>query len=321
MHASLEKHPIVFYNVENLFDTFDDIRIHNDEEFTPDGDKFWDHERYYTKLTLLSEALLMPTGETPLAFGMTEIENRRVLEDLIKQPLLKDVDYRIVHFDSEDRRGIDTAFIYDAAFLKTKIETKLHVEIEDEPSFRTRYILYIFGEIEGSDIHFFVNHWPSRREGTSKSSYRREAAATILRKQIDGILNQNSKANILILGDFNDTPGDYSLYEILRAKGQHEQLKGDLINLLIEEHYKGYGTVVHDRNWFLFDQLISSQGIFQGKNGLQINQNNAFILQNDDLLITFPNGNQKPNATYRGDNYEGGHSDHLPVFLTLKNAK
>lgn len=320
MSDSFAKHPIVFYNVENLFDTVDDRHTHNDEEFTPEGEKMWDDERYQHKLDAIAEALLMANGKSPLAFGLAEIENRKVVEDLILKTALSSTDYRIVHYDSEDRRGVDSAFVYDASLLQTTIETKHVVSVEDEPHFRTRDILYIQGKIAEHEIHFFVNHWPSRREGTSESADRRNSAAQILRREIDEILNFNENANIVVMGDFNDTPSDISIREILRAKGQHEQQQGDLVNLLVEEHNKGQGTVVHQREWMVFDHIIVSQGLLQGQSGLEIERNNAFIVRNDALIYTYPDGNQKPNATYRGDTYDGGYSDHLPVYLTLKKA-
>lgn len=317
MSQPLSKHPVIFYNVENLFDTIDDPRLQGNEEFTPEGDKEWNHERYAEKLNRLSEALLLANGSTPLAFGMAEIENRKVVEDLIRTEKLSAVPYKIVHFDSEDRRGIDCVFVYDSRFLKTQLETKLIVQVEDEPHFRTRDILHIKGLISGHEIHFFVNHWPSRREGIKESENRRHAAAQLLRAEIDEILSFNEDANIIVMGDFNDTPEDLSIREILRAKGQHEQKSGDLINLLIEEHKKGEGTVVHERQWDVFDQLIVSQGLLQGQSGLEIERNNAFIVRNPKLLYTFEDGNQKPNSSYGGDFYQGGYSDHLPVYLSL----
>lgn len=319
MSDSFHQHPIIFYNVENLFDTFDDTSLEGNEDFTPNGDKLWDEERYGAKLDRLVKALLLVNGSTPLAFGMAEIENRKVVEDLIRTGIFAQHHYKIVHFDSEDRRGMDCAFIYDERFLQPEVETRLVVRVEDEPYFRTRDILYIRGKIaHGHTVHFFVNHWPSRREGISESENRRKSAATTLRREIDKILQVEKDANILIMGDFNDTPENYSIRTILRAKGQHEQTKGDLVNLLIEEQKKGMGTTVHQREWDVFDQLIVSQGLLQGQSGLQIEGNNAFIAHRQELVYTFKDGGQKPSATYGGDTYHGGYSDHLPVYLNLK---
>jgi len=315
----LKENPILFYNVENLFDTFDDSEIRGDEEFTPEGYKGWDAERYQEKLKKLAASLTLFESKTPLAFGLAEIENRNVLEDLIQTGPLNQAKYRIVHYDSDDKRGIDCAFIYDSELMKTELETKVIIQLEDEPYFRTRDILYIKGRLlDKHNVHFFVNHWPSRREGIEESQSRRIGAAQLLRAEIDAILDGDPKANIIVMGDFNDTPVDHSLHKVLRAKGQHEQQPEDLINLLIEEHHKGEGTHVFREKWTVFDQLIVSQGLLQGKSGLEIEANNAFIFKHQALLHTFENGDQIPNSTYSGDYYHGGFSDHLPIYLTLK---
>lgn len=319
MSHPFHKHPIIFYNVENLFDTVNDKSLEGNEEFTPEGPKLWDKNRYQTKLNRLSEALLLVNGSTPLAFGMAEIENRKVVEDLIKTGALAQRNYQIVHFNSEERRGMDCAFVYDADLMESEIETRLIVKVAEEPYFRTRDILYMKALLGNQHpIHFFVNHWPSRREGTAQSENRRKAAAKTLRIAIDKLLKIDREANILIMGDFNDTPENTSIRNILRAKGQHEQTSGDLINLLIEEQKNGLGTTVHQREWNIFDQLIVSQGLLQGKSGLEIDKHNAFIAKHEKLVFTFPDGGQKPGATYGGDRYHGGYSDHLPVFLNLK---
>lgn len=319
MPNTFQSHPIVFYNVENLFDTFNDKLLLGNDEFSLEGSKLWDDERYQMKLNRLAEALLLINGATPLVFGMAEIENRKVVEDLIKTDLLAHRNYKIVHFDSEDRRGMDCAFVYDAGFIRVELERKLIIEVADEPYFRTRDIIYVKARLVNEHVvHFFVNHWPSRREGISESESRRKAAATTLRTEIDKILHTDKEANIIVMGDFNDTPENFSIRNILRAKGQHEQTPGDLINLLIEEQISGQGTTVHQREWDVFDQLIVSQGLLQGQSGLEIEGNNAFIARNKKLVFTFSDGGQKPSATYGGDTYHGGYSDHLPVFLNLK---
>ena len=316
----IDEHPVMFYNVENLFDTNDDPSRTGDDEFTPNGENFWDDERYQLKLNHLAEAMLFANTKTPLFCGFAEIENRSVLEDLCKTSLLKNVDYKITHFDSEDRRGIDCGFVYDADRFVPLLETHLSVRIEDQPHFRTRDILYIKGQVkDGKELHVFVNHWSSRREGEEITEPRRIQAAKVVRAKIDEIQHTNPSANIIVMGDFNDTPVNKSIYEVLRAKGQHELQSGDLVNLLIEEQKHNEGTSVHRGNWDVFDQLIVSQGLLQGKSGLSVVDNNAFIVKHDALLYTYRNGDQKPSATYGGNQYYGGYSDHLPVYLILES--
>lgn len=317
--VGIENHPVVFYNVENLFDTEDDLNNRGDDEFTPSSDKLWDTERYQTKLNHIAEALLMANNETPLFVGFAELENRKVLEDLIKVNTLKNVNYKIVHFDSNDGRGVDCGFIYDADRFLPTFETRLIVKMDGNPNFTTRDILYIKGKLANNDeVHVFVNHWSSRREGQFETEPKRLEAAKVLRKQIDEILDFNPEANIVVMGDFNDTPNDKSMREVLLAKGQHEQSNRSLINLLVEEQNKDLGTINYRGDWDVFDQIIVSQGLLQGKNKLSVFKNNAFIVKKEELLYTYKNGDQKPSSTYGGDNYYGGYSDHLPVYMLLE---
>lgn len=320
--TNMEQLPVIFYNVENLFDTVDDPRNSGDDDFTPDGALFWDQERYREKLSRLEQVFFMPDTSGFLFAGLAEIENRKVLEDLLATGRFANKKYRFVHYDSDDNRGIDCALLYNADLFRTITETKYRVVLEDQPHFRTRDILYIHGMLEETTpLHIFVNHWSSRREGQMETEERRIAAASELRLRIDAILKHDPMANIIVMGDFNDTPTDKSLHRVLRAKGQHELTSGDLVNLLIEEQKQEKGTIVHRGNWDVFDQLIISQGLLRGTSGWAVKDNNAFILKHDELLYTYDNGDQKPNATFGGTNYYGGFSDHLPVYLQLKKTK
>ncbi len=315
----IDQHPVLFYNVENLFDTENDPSNSRDDEFTPDGENLWDDERYQLKLEHLSEVIISANNKTPLMCGFAEVENRNVLEDLCRTSALKNVNYKITHYDSEDHRGVDCGFIYDADRFRPTLETRIAVRMEDDKYFRTRDILYIKGDLnDDRELHVFVNHWSSRREGQGITEPRRIAAATILRNKIDEILSFNPSANIIVMGDFNETPNDTSIYEILRAKGQHELKSGDLVNLLIEEQNKNLGTSVHQGEWDVFDQLIVSQGLLHEQSGLKIVDNNAFIVRKDKFLYTYSNGDQKPASSYGGNQYYGGYSDHLAVYLVLE---
>ncbi len=316
---TMNQYPVVFYNVENLFDTQDDPTNPGDDEFTPHGALYWDEERYHQKLEHLEQVLFMPDSNQLLFAGLAEVENRTVLKELLQTGRFRDGNFRYTHFDSEDHRGIDCAFLYDASHFQPITETRYRVEMEHQPHFRTRDILYIHGTLEGKeDIHVFVNHWSSRREGQHETEDRRIAAAMILRRQIDILLRNDPMANVIVMGDFNDTPTNKSMHQVLRAKGQHELQSGDLVNLLIEEQKHDKGTIVYRGDWQVFDQLIVSQGLLRGASGWSIEQNNAWILDKKELLYTYKNGDQKPNASYGGTNYYGGFSDHLPVYLLLR---
>ncbi len=309
--------PIIFYNVENLFDTKDDPRT-DDDEFTPFGDKEWDETRYREKLARI-ETVISYLDKLPALIGLVEIENRTVLEDLCNTGKLSSIDYGIAQFDSPDRRGIDCALLYDKAVFQVTESTKYPVRLEDNPNYLTRDILYVKGVFSGNiETHVFVNHWSSRREGQQETEHKRIAAAKVLRKKVENIQKTNPAANIIILGDFNDHPTDKSLETILRAKESGYESEGDLINLLYDDHIQGKGTSVHDRKWGVIDQIIVSQALYDGTSGIAIENRNAEILREDELIFTYPDGGQKPSSSYGGKKYYGGFSDHLPVYIILK---
>lgn len=310
---------IVFYNTENLFDTEDDQRNRGDDEFLPEGFRAWTPERFARKIQHTTEAICLMKQQPPALFGLCEIENRNVLEQLIASPLLAGNSYEIVHRESEDKRGIDCALVYDASKMEL-IEARYHVVTLNGKHFYTREIVEGLFRIREKEVYVFVNHWASRREGKEATQPRRIAAANVLRKRVDELLHKNPLTNILIMGDFNDTPTDESLYNVLRAKGQHELTKNDLINLLIEEEKDDLGTHIFQGEWLVFDQMIVSQGLLQGRNGLEIHKSNAFILKHETLLKQ--QGNETLlHPTYAGDDYVGGYSDHLPVYLEISVKK
>ncbi len=308
---------IVFYNVENLFDTKHDPQK-DDEDFTPYGEYQWDEERYQDKLEHISEAINM-IDHKPVLIGLAEVENYKVLEALIETDEMAEVNYKFVHYESPDRRGIDCALLYDADLFKVIRSEKIPVKMPNDDHFATRDILHVFGEFnDGTKTHVFVNHWSSRREGEKETEPRRIQAAEILRSKVDVILKNDPFANVMIIGDFNDYPTNKSLHEILRAKEAGFENGDDLINLLFEEQIAGEGTSVHQREWNVLDQIIISQAIYDNKSGLGIEDNDAEILDEEELIYTYKDGGSKPSSTYGGRKYYGGYSDHLPVYVVLK---
>lgn len=311
-------YPVVFYNVENLFDTENDPRT-QDDDFTPEGYKEWDEVRYLDKLDKLAEAITLADDKNPILIGMVEVENMRTLRDLSNTGGLKNTKYKVAHYESSDKRGIDCGLLYDSDRFRLKTKKKYRIDFDWNRDITTRDILYVYGELMNEkDIHIFVNHWSSRREGKEETEKKRTTAAKVLRAEVDKLLTKDPNANILIMGDFNDHPTDKSVYDVLAAKSSKEAQENDLINLLWEEHVAGEGTYNYKRDWDVLDQMIVSQGFYKNKNGLGIEKNNAFIIRDDRLIFTYPDGGQKPSATYGGPKYYGGYSDHLPIYLKLK---
>ena len=307
---------IVSYNVENLFDTIDDKGV-IDEEFLPDGKLKWNSERYKVKLDHLVEAITMNLSENPILIGLIEIENKGVLIDLKKTGRLAKTNYAIAHKDSPDARGIDCGLLYDkSAFKLIKMEN-LKVSIDSIADFKTRDILYVKGQLEGGKIiHLFVNHWPSRRGGEG-SEIRRIQAAKVARAKVDAILKVDPKANIVLMGDFNDHPDNVSIQDVLKAKGVADT-GADLLDLFEDDHKAGKGTHNYKGEWGILDHFIVSKALFNGSNGIQLSPNDGKIVYEEKLLFTQKDGSKKPSTTYGGPNYYGGYSDHLPIQLILK---
>lgn len=313
---------IGFYNLENLFDTIDapDVR---DEEFTPDGKKSWNAQRYEDKLSKMS-SIISVMGDTvsnpgPAIIGLCEVENRTVLEDLVNHPNLKAYNYQIVHQDSPDKRGIDVALLYRPSYFKVNNVDALPLYIydqEDGDRIYTRDQLLVSGQINGEKIHVIVNHWPSRYGGEERSRPSRKAAAHLTRSIVDSLQSINKDANIVVMGDLNDDPNNISVKDELRAVVKSELSDTDLYNPLAEKHQEGVGTLCYRGYWNMFDQVIISQNLLNKTSGLQFKE--AFIYDSEQLRE--PKGKYKgyPLRTFVGNRYMGGYSDHFPVFIVLE---
>jgi len=313
--GSSEEAIVAFYNVENLFDTIDDPLI-IDEDFTPSGKLQWTAPRYAEKLSRISEVIEMLPGELPVFIGLCEIENRSVLNDLVKQRALsksKVEAYEIIHADSPDERGIDIAALYDATRLKNVRFEYYSISLPDPKDPNTRDLLHARGMMGKDEIHFFVNHWPSRSGGQAESEPNRLAVATLLKSKVDAVLSENSNAKILIMGDFNDHPNDKSVYEVLGAK---EQTSADLFNQMYAIHAAGNGSYFYKGEWGALDQMITSSGFMQ-TSGWHLEEKAAGVFRDEKILFKDKEGVARPSRSYAGDSYKGGYSDHLPVYIKL----
>ena len=317
----VENYRIMFYNVENLFDAYDDS-LKRDEEFTPGGERHWTNYKFYEKLNKVYK-VIMAVGEwqPPAVVGISEIENRFVLEKLIGETPLKNFKYRIVHHESPDRRGIDVAMLYREDYFEPFYNEAIPVVFADDTTYKTRDILYVKGLIgQQQMVHIFINHWPSRYGGYLATVNRRNTAARILKKHTDSILMLNPQSAIIIMGDFNDGPEDQSFSEVLKAIPPSDTiLPTALYNLMLAQQDDwSYGTLKYRDNWDVFDQLVVSGGLLQGQSGIKIHLDKAIIFHDDFLL---ENDNRymgmKPRRTFVGFKYNGGFSDHLPVYIDL----
>ena len=305
---------VAFWNFENFFDPFvDSTRVYN--EFTENGSQHWTKSRFYKKRNNMYKAILAISENKPLAvLGIAEIENEYVLKMLFNQTPLQTHNYRIVHYEGDDKRGIDVAMVYCIDKLQLVYTEPVKVRNPKNPKYKTRDILYAkFFDRRGDTLHVFVNHWPSRYGGERETIKQRALAANTLRHKVDSLFSLPQPIpKIIIMGDFNDTPDDPSIKDIL-CKDK------SLINLFAENQKLGFGgTLKHQYNWQIFDQIIVSNSLYINKEGLVYKPNSAQIFHADFLFEKDETyGGAKLFRTYVGPKYYGGYSDHLPVYIDL----
>lgn len=310
---------VAFYNLENLFDTIDDPKT-DDAEFTPGGSGRWDTQRYNTKLANLAKVISQIGDEYskngPVFIGVSEVENRNVVEDLIHTPPLKSMGYDLVHYDSPDARGIDVALLYQPKIFKVK-SSSVHPLRMADTNFRTRDILQVDGLLDGELVHVLVNHWPSRSGGEAESVFKRDAAADLCLSVVQNIYKEEPGARIIIMGDLNDDPVDESLIKHLKIKTKPENVKpGDLFDPMWQLFHDGFGSLAYMDNWNLFDQIIVSSSLMD-KNSGDYRFLKARVFKKDFIIQKEGQYAGYPFRTYGGGVYQGGYSDHLPVYLFL----
>ncbi|WP_261376378.1 endonuclease/exonuclease/phosphatase family protein [Gillisia sp. Hel_I_86] len=314
---------IAFYNVENLFDTEDDPLTFDDDR-TPLGKDVWTQEKYEDKIKniarVISEIGVANSKTSPAIIGLCEIENLRVLEDLVSHPFLEKFNYQIIHYDSPDMRGIDVALLYQKSlFIPDESQSRRLLLYDlDEPTKRifTRDQLVVSGKLNGEQINIIVNHWPSRSGGEAKTNYRREKAAYLNKQIMDSLYKKDPFAKILSMGDFNDDPTDKSFKKILKTNNNRKTIMAqELFNPMESMVKQGKGSLAYRDSWNLFDQILVSESLLGSPNGLQFYQAGIF---NSHYLIT-QNGQYRgyPFRSYDYSGYTGGFSDHFPVFVYL----
>lgn len=317
---------VVFYNFENLFDTIRDPEIF-DAEFTPEGPKKWNSAKYNKKIGNLERVLFDIAAidkNYPVVIGVSEIENRTVLQDVISTPKLAPANYRIVHYDSPDARGVDVAFFYRPDVFKLEGSAPIPFTMPELPNFRTRDIVTMWGTIEGEPFYFMVAHWPSRLGGKEASSPKRERAAEIMRHAADSVLAINPATKVVMMGDFNDDATDRSIVEVLGAKAEIGDLQpGDYYNPYINILKSGIGTLAYRDQWNLFDNIVISENLATGSQG-EITLQRAPKSKFYGNIFRAPYLYQKegqfkgyPLRTFVGNNFQGGFSDHFPVFIYI----
>lgn len=332
-------HTVAFYNLENLFDIYDDAST-NDDEWTPNGAQHWTKEKYEQKLQNLSRVISEigkpENSNAPVLIGCSEVENRGVLEDLIKQEKISGYDYGIIHFDSPDQRGIDVALLYQKKYFRPtsfsniplliykdkpilsedKNEDLGDVEIKLNTRNRvfTRDQLLVTGFLEDEEIHIIINHWPSRSGGEKASSPFREAAGRLNRKIIDSLQQINPMSKVITMGDLNDGPFNNSIKIALGAKAKKTEVPElGVFNPFEEMAQRGMGTLAFRDSWDIFDQIIMTKSFIEPdfssfkfwKAGIF---NRPYLIQTSGKYKGYP---------LRNTLTEAGFSDHFPVYIYL----
>ncbi len=306
---------LMFYNVENLFDIFNDT-LTDDDEFLPYGLRRWNYQRYSGKLNALYKTIVA-AGEwsPPSLIGFCEVENRNVLEDLIYGTGLARYDWGILHEDSPDSRGIDVCLIYKKDRVKIINSRYLMPQSFIKDKIETRSVLYAKLQILEDTIHLFVNHWPSRRGGVLAEENKRMKIAEMVKDNADSIFSASRReTRIIIAGDLNSTPDDKAI-KLLTGRTKSGLSMVNLSALLPG----GSGTYRYMGIWELIDQVIVSDGLINCSKGLYADPELLTIFQPDFLLKRdnkYPG--LSPFSTYLGYRYQGGFSDHLPVLLDLR---
>jgi endonuclease/exonuclease/phosphatase family metal-dependent hydrolase len=311
--SAQEKIIFANYNVENLFDTIDDPHK-NDNDFLPEGKKRWTEEKYKTKLENLAKVI---SALSPQLLALEEIENEKVLLDLVNQPSISGFNYQIIHEESPDFRGIDVALLYTRDSFKYLWHRKKPIMFPTGKRYSTRDILYVCGVTNSDDtLVVFINHWPSRLGGEKKSAPKRNFVARKLRESVKDIQAAHPEYAIIISGDFNDNPSNFSISGELEALENPQCLPPfGLYNTSASLSHQT-GTLKYRGKWYMFDQIIVSANLVDGK-GIDIVPNSFEVFS--PQWLKEPSGKYKgyPLRSFAGKKYLGGYSDHFPVKIEI----
>ncbi len=330
-----QNYVIGFYNVENLFDIYDDP-VKNDDDFLPDGSYKWTQPKYEKKLANIAKvinAMKDETGVYHTILGLSEVENRLVVDDLVSLPELAEANYQIVHYDSPDSRGIDVALIYRPdqfeyldsesipfSFENTEVEISLDEEAQN--AFRTRDILMVRGRIDGEDVAVFVAHLPSRLGG--KGNDLRSLGAEIMYKRSVELQEEFPGIKIVVMGDMNDNPTDDSMAVWLRGKAEIDEVEeGDFFSPFVKMLADGYGSLAYRGTWNIYDNILVNYELAKAPEGglkiRRIHKKGYYGRVFKKPFMTQQSGQYKgtPFRTFSNGSFIGGFSDHYPTYIVI----
>ena len=300
------------------------------DDFTPKSNKNYTYNIYQQKLKniaqVISEIGFKYTKTAPAVVGLVEVENRQVVEALTQQDALKKYDYGVVHYNSFDARGIDVALIYQKKRFTVTNSYKKELVLfrEDGKREYTRDLLVVSGILDGEKVAFFVNHWPSRRGGEAVSMPKRNAAAALLKQEMDALREKNPNIKLIAMGDFNDDPISPSFKNHLKAVGDEKELSEEYpyFNPMYKMYKKGVASLAYRDAPNLFDQIIYSKNLVSGSSAEEYTVYRTEVYAPAYLINKQGNYKGYPFRSWDGDKFTGGYSDHFPVFTILqKEAK
>lgn len=324
---------IASYNVENLFDYKHDS-LKNDYEFLPDATRHWNYAKYKRKLDNLARTIAaMSNPNLPALIALCEVENERVMRDLTRYSALKEADYRYILTHSADERGIDVALLYQRGLFKPVFHQNIQIDKPTSQSRPTRDILHVCGLLLNLDtLDVFIAHFPSRSEGASRTEPYRLCAARKLKAATDSICRKRKHPQIIVMGDFNDYPSNRSIREILKVQlppvNNKDSLQTEsLYHLLARKasspkkfwQYNTYGSYKYKGEWGLLDHIMVSGNLLRPDAPLHTSEQKADVFSPPFLLIDDKKySGKQPFRTYYGMKYQGGYSDHLPVYADFQ---
>lgn len=333
--AQKQNYVIGFYNVENLFDIYDDP-LTDDAEFLPDGKNKWTQPKYEKKLHNIARvinAMRDENGVYHTVLGVSEIENRLVLEDLVSLPELTDANYQIVHYDGPDARGVDVGLLYRPdqfqyidsesipfTFEDSKIE--FFMDEEEQKEFKTRDILMVHGQIDGEDIAVYVAHLPSRIGGKGKDL--RPRGAEIIYNHAAALKEEYPGIKIVVMGDMNDNPTDESMVVWMHSKAEIADMEpGDFYSPFIRMLADGYGSLAYRGVWNIYDNILVDYNLAQAPDGglkiLPVHKKGYCGRVFKKSFMTQQKGQYKgtPFRTFSNGGFIGGYSDHYPTYIVI----
>jgi len=311
---------IAFYNTENLYDANNDPAAPGDDAYTPDGKLQWTHEKYRQKIQHISTVIRgLGDADGPELIGLSEIESRKVLEDLVSSPALRKSKYSIIHYDMAGGQGLDVALLYKPKSFKPTSQQSIKISSGSAAN-APKEILQVKGELQGQPLTILVTQWPPLTRGKQGDNGQRAAAAT-LRKEINALQVTDKDTRIIVLGSFNTEPNTDVMQKVLKATGRpNPYYNQELFNTFFVPFVSGMGSYYSRGDFRIPDQILISKSLVNGL-GLEYVRGSAIIYNPENIKFLYGKYKNTPLATFSGTTYFGGYSDHFPVYIQVRKVR